>query len=138
MKRRWQRVSDGPGVFPFGLRKRPVDFDIAFTIRLDGKLHRLIDNPYRRPGFHLAEQRFDVISVHPHTARADAQTNAVWGVSSVDEIFTVTVGQTQRIAAQGIVRSGRDHRWQRHPFLQRARADAGPPSARRAAASEKG
>lgn len=79
-----------------------MDFDIAFTIRLDGKLHRLIDNPYRRPGFHLAEQRFDVISVHPHTARADAQTNAVWGVSSVDEIFTVTVGQTQRIAACGL------------------------------------
>ena len=40
------------GCFPFGLRKRPVDFDIAFTIRLDGKLYRLIDNPYRRPGFH--------------------------------------------------------------------------------------
>jgi hypothetical protein len=60
-------------VFPLHLRQRPMDFDIAFTIRLDGKLHRLIDNPYRRPGFHLTEQRLDVRGVHPHTARADAQ-----------------------------------------------------------------
>ena len=76
-------------IFSLNLGQRAMDFNIAFTIRLHGELHGFIDNLHPRAHPHLFEQRLNVRGVHPHTARADTQANAVRRAGAMNEIFPI-------------------------------------------------
>ena len=55
MKLRRKRIGHGLRIAGLIRRQRAMNFNIALTVRLHGELDRLVDNPYRRPAFHLIE-----------------------------------------------------------------------------------
>ncbi len=89
----------------------------APTIRFDGDLDRLIDDPYRRADRHNLEQGLNIVRSQPDAASTYPQANAKILVGAVDQVVAFAITKAHGELAEGILRAGGHHGGQGDPFL---------------------